>query len=242
MRIIYIRSLNRMAVQILNEMPDARVHRGEPLAALLTDFVALRPQRVARNRFGGRAGFIFATIAVHVAAAATFISAQHKGRELSEPEPIFASLIESPTSQEQPTEFTPPLQNVTYALPAPQELSFESDAIAAPVAVTTAITSTAPEVVAPPLIDDVDYVRSVPPVYPKESQRRREYGTVLLRVLVDALGRPAQIQVERSSGYTRLDAAGREAVEKFLFRPYEVNGIAQPAQVLIPIEFTRRAG
>ena len=42
-----------------------------------------------------------------------------------------------------------------------------------------------------------------------ESQRGRERGTVLLRVLVDALGRPAQIQIERSSGYSRLDAAAR---------------------------------
>ena len=58
--------------------------------------------------------------------------------------------------------------------------------------------------------------------------------------MVDSNGRPAQIQVERSSGYDRLDSAARDAVEKALFRPHEVNGIAQPAQVLIPIEFTRR--
>jgi periplasmic protein TonB len=62
-----------------------------------------------------------------------------------------------------------------------------------------------------------------------------------LRVLVDAAGRPAQVQVERSSGFARLDDAAREAVEKFLFRPHEVNGVAQPAQVLIPIGFDRRA-
>ena len=84
-------------------------------------------------------------------------------------------------------------------------------------------------------------VRAAPPVYPKESQRKREHGTVVLRVLVDAQGRPAQIQVERSSGFERLDSAAREAVEKFLFHPYEVNGVAQPAQVLIPIGFDRRA-
>jgi periplasmic protein TonB len=241
MRIIYIRSLNRMSVQILNQMPDARVDRGESIAALLQDFVALRPQRAARRRFGGRAGFVVATMAVHVVAAAAFISVQHKGRERGEPEPMFASLIETPVTQEQTPDYTPPLQNVTYALPPPEDLSFEAEAIAAPVTITTAIADPAPQVVAPPLIDDVDYVRSVPPVYPKESQRRREYGTVILRVLVDALGRPAQVQIERSSGHARLDAAGREAVEQFLFRPYEVNGIARPAQVLIPIEFTRRA-
>jgi protein TonB len=59
--------------------------------------------------------------------------------------------------------------------------------------------------------------------------------------MVDTSGRPAQIQVERSSGFERLDSAAREAVEKALFHPHEVNGIAQPAQVLIPIEFARRA-
>ena len=64
---------------------------------------------------------------------------------------------------------------------------------------------------------------------------------MLLRVLVDPVGRPAQIQVERSSGYVRLDDAARDAVRKAMFRPHEVNGVAQAAQVLIPIEFTRRA-
>jgi protein TonB len=91
------------------------------------------------------------------------------------------------------------------------------------------------------MVESVEYVRAAPPVYPKESQRRREHGTVILRVLVDSEGRPAQIQVERSSGFERLDSAAREAVAKFLFRPYEVNGIARPAQVLIPIGFDRRA-
>jgi protein TonB len=91
------------------------------------------------------------------------------------------------------------------------------------------------------MVESVEYVRAEPPVYPRDSQRRREYGTVVLRVLVDSLGRPAQIDVEHSSGHARLDAAARAAVEKFLFRPYEVNGIAQPAQVLIPIGFDRRS-
>ena len=70
---------------------------------------------------------------------------------------------------------------------------------------------------------------------------KRERGTVLLRVLVDAFGHPSQIHVERSSGFDRLDNAARDAVAKALFRPHEVNGVAQPAQVLIPIEFTSRA-
>jgi protein TonB len=230
-----------MAVQLINDMPDAQVHRGEPLAVLLQDFVALRPRRSARTRFGGRAGFVAATIAVHVFAAAAFLSVQYGRSELVEPKPIVASLIETPATDEQPPEYTPPVLNVTYALPSPQDLSFESEAISSVPTTTATISEPAPQVVAPPMIDSVEYLRAAPPVYPKESQRRREHGTVVLRVLVDAFGRPAQIQVERSSGYARLDSAGREAVEKFLFRPHEVNGIAQPAQVLIPIEFARRS-
>ncbi len=243
MRIIYIRSLNPMAVQIINQMPDVQVHRGEPLAALLKDFAALRPQGRPRKRVGGRAGFIAATLVVHVIAGAAFLSKQHGVRNVAEPEPIVASLIDAPLTDEKPPEYSPPVENVVFALPSPQDLSFEPDAISvAPAATATAaISQPSSPVSEPPMVDSVEYLRTAPPVYPKESQRRREYGTVILRVLVDALGRPAQVRIERSSGFERLDFAGRDAVAKFLFRPHEVNGIAQPAQVLIPIEFTRRA-
>jgi protein TonB len=55
----------------------------------------------------------------------------------------------------------------------------------------------------------MEYLRAPAPVYPSESSRRRERGTVLLRVLVDAQGRPARIQLERSSAFSRLDGAAR---------------------------------
>ena len=63
-------------------------------------------------------------------------------------------------------------------------------------------------------------MRAPAPVYPRESNRKRERGTVVLRVLVDALGRPAQIQIERSSGYSTASTAPRATrSEKALFRP-----------------------
>ena len=73
------------------------------------------------------------------------------------------------------------------------------------------------------MVESVEYLRAAPPVYPKESQRRREHGTVVLRVLVDAQGRPAQIQVERSSGYERLDIAAREADKVAVYCPLPRN-------------------
>jgi periplasmic protein TonB len=224
-----------MAVQILNDMPDAAVYRGEPAS----DFVRAAPR--TGPRISGRSLFMAATIGLHVLAIAAFMSMRYDVREKSEPEPIVATMLETPPLNENETlPASPPLESVVYALPAPPDLSFEVETTA-PEVITAAITNSAPQSVAPPMIESVEYVRAPAPVYPHESSRKRERGTVVLRVLVDATGRPAQIQIERSSGYSRLDVAARDAVEKALFRPYEVNGIAQPAQVLVPIEFTRRA-
>jgi protein TonB len=178
-----------------------------------------------------------------VLAIVGFATAQRIERVISEPEPMVVSLVDAPAPlPDLPRDYTPPPPDITYMLSPPQDVIVDTEAITPPpVTTSAAIADPAASVIAPPVVESVEYVRAPAPVYPNESSRRRERGTVLLRVLVDTLGRPAQIQLERSSGYTRLDEAARNAVQKALFRPYEVNGIAQPAQVLIPIEFTRRA-
>jgi len=228
-----------MAVQIINDMPDVEVHRGEPFAASLH---ALNAPRAETTRFSGRAICLGITIAVHVLGALAFMQMTYQKHSEEMPAPIMASMIdETPPAETPPPEYAPPPMDVEYSLPTPEPVVMDTEIVA-----TTAITATpmsdAPASTAtPPMVESVEYVRAAPPVYPKESQRRREHGTVVLRVLVDAEGRPAQIQVERSSGFERLDNAAREAVAKFLFRPYEVNGAKQAAQVLIPIGFDRHA-
>jgi protein TonB len=223
-----------MAVQILNDMPDAAVHRGD-----LADF-SVRAQEATREslRIPRRAVFMAATIGVHVVVAIAFMSIRQE-RISIEPEPIMATMMESSNAEaEPPRDLTPPPMNIEYSLTVPQELSFETEA--APEVITAPISSTTPQFTPPSMVETVEYVRAPAPVFPSESKRKRERGTCVLRVMIDTNGRPTQIQVERSSGFERLDSAAREAVEKALFHPYEVNGIAQPAQVLIPIEFTRR--
>jgi len=225
-----------MAVQIINDMPDVEVHRGEPVAAWLRDLNAPRPQS---QRFNGRAVAIGITVGLHLIVAIALMRMPFANQSQVAPAPLEAAFLdELPPTDVPPPTYTPPPMNVVYSLPTPQEIFIETAAISE--VAGTAITSSEPVTVAPPMVDSVEYLRAAPPVYPKESQRRREHGTVVLRVLVDAAGRPAQIQVERSSGFERLDLAARQAVEKFLFRPYEVNGVAQAAQVLIPIGFDRR--
>lgn len=228
-----------MAAQILSHPPDAPVHPAplEPMRAL-----APRSRTRSRLHFTGRAWFAIGTIAVHVIAMAGFMTAQRVRHVFSEPDPMVVSLIETPaTPRETPRDYLPPAQDITYTVAPPPDAMVESESITPPPVITAAISDPGPSVVAPPVVESVEYVRAPAPVYPSESSRKRERGTVLLRVLVDALGRPAQVELERSSGYSRLDDAARAAVQKALFRPYEVNGIARPAQVLIPIEFTRRS-
>lgn len=60
---------------------------------------------------------------------------------------------------------------------------------------------------------------------------------MLLRVLVDAGGRPERVVVERSSGFPRLDAAAREAVMAAQFRPWLEDGRPQAMWAIVPILF-----
>ena len=62
------------------------------------------------------------------------------------------------------------------------------------------------------------------PEYPKASRRLTEEGIVSLRFLVDSDGRVLNAEVEKSSGYSRLDDAARNALSLCQFRPGEVDG------------------
>lgn len=57
----------------------------------------------------------------------------------------------------------------------------------------------------------------VEPIYPAQSRRLGEEGTVKLRILVDTSGRPKQIQVLASSGFPHLDQAAQDAVRRWKF-------------------------
>jgi protein TonB len=59
-----------------------------------------------------------------------------------------------------------------------------------------------------------------------------------LRVLINEIGGVARVDVERSSGHTRLDDAACQAVKRARFRPYVENGVPRMALATIPIEFS----
>jgi protein TonB len=94
----------------------------------------------------------------------------------------------------------------------------------------------------PKLVSAVEYVREPSPRYPPQSRRLGEQGVVVLRVVIDELGRACNIEIESSSGHERLDRAAREAVASAAFRPYLEDGAPRRALVFIPIEFHLNRG
>ena len=97
---------------------------------------------------------------------------------------------------------------------------------------------------APPAVTharfDADYLRNPPPAYPPLSRRMGEEGQVILRVLVSPDGRPEQVDVQLSSGSSRLDQAAREAVGRWQFIAARRGNEAIGAWVRVPIIFKLR--
>lgn len=83
----------------------------------------------------------------------------------------------------------------------------------------------------------VRYLKQVDPVYPKASARLGESGTTYLSVLVDEHGQPVSVTVSGSSGYSRLDAAARDAALQSRYVPYTTNGVPQRFEVRAPYVF-----
>ena len=80
-------------------------------------------------------------------------------------------------------------------------------------------------------------VSSPSPRYPAQAWRRREAGTVLVRVDVGPDGVPTSVTVARSSGSRTLDRAAVDAVNRWQFRPAQLEGRPTVGSVLVPIEF-----
>jgi protein TonB len=151
--------------------------------------------------------------------------------------PMLASLIDQPRGQHQDSEqlaIRPRLVHPTLHLPdtapnLPIEIPVEIPPAPEPSTIAAS---------PPPGIQDVagngsprghaegadegagpGVLHQVAPVYSAESVRAHEHGVVALRVLVDAQGAPAQVQLSSSSGFPRLDQSAAEAVRHYRFSP-----------------------
>ena len=82
------------------------------------------------------------------------------------------------------------------------------------------------------------YDRTPQPSYPAESRSRREQGETLLRAEVLSNGRVGRLEIEKSSGYARLDEVALRTVRNWRFKPALKGREAVACWVHIPVRFS----
>ena len=133
-----------------------------------------------------------------------------------------------------PTVVTIAPQAPAVSVPAPLAAIAEQ---ASP-GVTPAAAAPDPAPAAPRVITTgVEYLKTPQPDYPAVSRRMGEQGKVVLRILVSEKGLPEQVLVQSSSGFERLDQAGRQAALRALFKPHLEDGRPVAVYVIVPLNF-----
>lgn len=81
------------------------------------------------------------------------------------------------------------------------------------------------------------YLDNPRPPYPALSRRLGEQGRVVLRVWVEADGRPGRIELRSGSGFERLDRAALQTVQRWRFLPGKKAGVPEAMWVEVPLQF-----
>ena len=192
------------------------------------------------SALASRGGVWLVIGAVHVALI-YLITSWSPVRIALESAPIQASIIDAPApAAEVPPPPVPQLEQPI--LPVVEQPLVTINEEPPPNAITVAVVDKPPPPVAAPaaprVVTDVAYIEAPQPRYPPESRRAGEEGLVVLRVLINEIGAVTQIDIEHSSGHSRLDDAACQAVKRARFRPYVENGVPRVALATIPIEFS----
>lgn len=81
------------------------------------------------------------------------------------------------------------------------------------------------------------YLKNPAPTYPWQARKNKWEGVVMLKVIVDKSGHPAQIEIEKSSGYEVLDESASNTLKRWRFRPAYVGSLPIQSLVRVPIRF-----
>lgn len=209
--------------------------------------------REAWDRLGPRAVPLSIVLCMHALFAAVLLTGQIRAKSTVPATPIQVRMIVEPRPVQPPSpppEVSLPQQTIDVQPPPPMLVEHPpvpSKAITVPLA-APAVPATAPSsasVAAPSALVtaprfDADYLSNPAPAYPAVSRRLREEGTVLLRVLVKKNGEAAQVLIEQSSGFGRLDQSARGTVARWRFVPARDASGPVDEWVLVPIEFSLR--
>lgn len=85
------------------------------------------------------------------------------------------------------------------------------------------------------------YLPGLKPVYPQESIDAGEKGRVGISVSVSAEGKPVNVTVSKSSGFSRLDRSASMAVRRHRFIPARRDGVPIPYKYNFYVNFDSRS-
>lgn len=155
--------------------------------------------------------------------------------------------IEEVTPPRPHTQTAPPVVRQQPTVEPPPPLVFETTSnvgLPPPTNTDTEIAKIDPPPPTGPLAtESLQYALAPPPTYPREALMAGAEGTVVLKVLVDVDGTPLEVEIQRSSGNRRLDdAAKRQVLRKWKFRPAMRDGRAIQVYGLVPVNFSLERG
>ena len=195
-----------------------------------------------------RSGLLGIVIGLHAAVFAMILAARTVAPQIMEM-PLIVDLI-APAAIEPPAAQPLPVAKAQAVGPkqTPRPSPAPAPVVAAtqsPVAAANAALAAPPDVKpappAPPKIElpssDAAYLNNPKPSYPAISKRMGEQGKVVLRVLIGTDGTPQKVEVNKSSGYERLDRQAQEAVMRWRFVPGKRNGVPETMWNLVPVNF-----
>lgn len=182
--------------------------------------------------------------------------------ELVVPVAVMAELIEPPQPQVTPEPTPPkpqpapkpvaPVERVLKQAPMPLAIPDPTPAPAAPMGVVSAPPLPQPVVTepvaaapvappAPPQVElpssDASYLNNPPPPYPPLSKRLGEQGRVMVRVHISADGIATRAEVQKSSGFPRLDDTAVQTVLRWRYVPGKRAGVPEAMWYSVPINF-----
>jgi periplasmic protein TonB len=202
-----------------------------------TDYLQLSAQQSVKPN---KVGPVLVTLGAHAALIAmlaiglkVFVPAnQDKGFEIIEVPTIEKPALIEPSSQiaQGPTLFLP------SAGPEPVIVIEQPPTIPQVVGEPEVVTRIEPGVVSE-TFTNASVVRSFEPPYPAVSRLRDEEGTVVVKIMITPYGTVGDVQLEKSSGFSRLDDAALKAVRDWKFAPARRGSQAIATWVNVPVTF-----
>lgn len=165
------------------------------------------------------------------------------------PPPHVKQAVVKPTPPVPQTQAPPQILAVETPTPAPNAPATVQVAPAAPVlppsVPVAAVASPAPVPVPAPApvvkvqpSTDADDLYNPNQRYPRMSFSMGEQGTVMVRILIGAKGLPLKAELQKTSGFERLDQAALEYVMQSRYKPGTLNGVPNDMWMGRPVTYT----